>query len=71
MLNEQIYSFAGLLDDADTAPNKPEVDTYAGLHGRLQTQLADWANLKKTGISAFCARLRDAGQSVASMSSCQ
>jgi hypothetical protein len=37
----------------------------------LQTQLADWANLKKTGISAFCARLRDAGQSVASMSTCQ
>ncbi len=71
MLNEQIYSFAELLDDADTAPNKPEVDTYAGLHARLETQLAAWADLKKTGLSAFCAHLRDAGQGGTPISSCQ
>jgi hypothetical protein len=39
MLNEQIYSFADLLNDADTAPNKPQVDTYAGLHSRLDGSL--------------------------------
>ena len=71
MLNEQIYAFAGLLDDADTAPNTPEVDTYAGLHGRLQTQLAQWADLKKTGIPGFCGRARDAGQNVTAISTCQ
>ncbi len=71
MLNEQIYSFAELLDDADTAPNKPEVDTYAGLHARLETELAAWADLKKTGVSAFCAHLRDAGQGGTAISSCQ
>src|SRR6516164_9106207 len=70
MLNEQIYAFAALLDDADTAPNTPEVDTYADLHAKLQTQLVHWANLKKTGISSFCAHARDAGQDVAGISGC-
>ena len=71
MLNEQIYTFAELLDDADTAPNKPEVDTYAGLHSRLETQLAAWGDLKKNGIAAFCAHLRDSGAHNAAVSSCQ
>ncbi len=70
MLNEQIYSFAELLDDADTAPNKPEVDTYGGLHSRLETELAAWSELKRTGLTAFCTHLRDAGQQGA-MSSCR
>ena len=71
MLNEQIYSFAELLGDADTAPNKPEVDTYAGFHSRLESQLAAWGDLKKTGISSFCGRLRDAGLGSAAKSTCQ
>jgi len=71
MLNEQVYSFAGLLDDADTAPNTPEVDTYTGLHRRLDAQLADWAELKKTGIAAFCGHVRAAGQQAAATSTCQ
>jgi len=61
MLNEQIYSFANLLDDADTAPNTPEVQTYAGLHDKLGKQLADWASLKSGGVATFCGHLRDAG----------
>jgi len=71
MLNEQIYSFADLLGDADTAPNKPEVDTYAGFHSRLESQLAAWGDLRKTGIAPFCGRLRDAGLASAARSSCQ
>ena len=55
MLNEQIYSFSGLLDDADTAPNAQEMETYAGMHARLGAQLAAWNELKKTRVSAFCA----------------
>jgi hypothetical protein len=70
MLNEQIYSFAGLLDDADTAPNMPQVQTYAGMHAKLEAQLTEWANLKKTEIAAFCARAHAAGQLGTSMSSC-
>jgi hypothetical protein len=69
MLNEQIYSFAGLLDDADTAPNTPEVQTYAGLHDRLQVQLANWSSLKTSGAASFCAGLRAAGLQ-SSMSAC-
>ena len=59
MLNEQIYSFAGLLEDADTAPNQQETQTYAGLHARLQGQLAVWAKLKQTEIGPFLAGLKN------------
>jgi photosystem II stability/assembly factor-like uncharacterized protein len=62
MLNEQIYSFAGLLDDADTAPNAQEVETYAALHAKLGAQLSDWADLEKTKIAAFRAHVRNAAQ---------
>jgi photosystem II stability/assembly factor-like uncharacterized protein len=71
MLNEQIYSFAGLLDDADTAPNAPELETYAGLHARLEAQLADWADLKKTGIASFCTHAREAGQATTLVGTCR
>jgi photosystem II stability/assembly factor-like uncharacterized protein len=60
MLNEQIYSFAGLLDDADTAPNQQEIDTYAGLHARLTEQLTAWDELKKKRATGFCAQARRA-----------
>jgi photosystem II stability/assembly factor-like uncharacterized protein len=62
MLNEQIYSFSALLNDADTAPNAPEIETYAGLHGRLAQQLAAWDALKKTRASTFSAHARGAGE---------
>ena len=58
MLNEQIYSFAGLLDDADTAPNAQEIDTYTGLHSRLAGELLAWDNLKKAQLAAFRAHAK-------------
>jgi len=61
MLNEQIYSFSQLLDDADTAPNQQETETYAGMHARLAAQLADWNSLKGTQLAAFCKRAHEAG----------
>jgi len=70
MLNEQIYSFAGLLEDADTAPNAQEIDTYSNLHGKLAAQLSDWTTLKKAKVAPFCAHLRAAGQSDSSVSAC-
>ena len=59
MLNEQIYSFAGLLEDADTAPNAQEVQAYAALHGKLETQLSAWKELKGP-VAKFCARAQHA-----------
>ena len=70
MLNEQLYSFADLLNDADTAPNTPVVETYASLHAKLQAQLAHWASLKKTEVSSFCSHARAAGQNVSAVSAC-
>jgi photosystem II stability/assembly factor-like uncharacterized protein len=70
MLNEQIYSFAGLLDDADTAPNQQESDTYAGLHARLTAQLADWDDLVKTKAAPFCGQVRSAAPNAGSISAC-
>ena len=70
MLNEQIYAFSGLLDDADTAPNAQEIETYAGLHASLGAQLTAWDGLKKTQVSAFCAHARSAGVRDASTSAC-
>jgi photosystem II stability/assembly factor-like uncharacterized protein len=61
MLNEQIYSFAGLLEDADTAPNQQETQTYEGLHARLQSQLAAWTKLKQTQVEPFLAGLKKSG----------
>ncbi|HEY8053089.1 MAG TPA: hypothetical protein VIE42_09810 [Steroidobacteraceae bacterium] len=61
MLNEQIYSFSGLLDDADTAPNAQEIETYAGMHARLAAQLDAWKGLKQTQVAAFCAQAHKAG----------
>jgi photosystem II stability/assembly factor-like uncharacterized protein len=71
MLNEQIYSFASLLDDADTAPNAPEIETYAGFHNKLAAQLADWSTLEATKIGAFCAHYHAVSQNGHSVTSCQ
>jgi photosystem II stability/assembly factor-like uncharacterized protein len=60
MLNEQIYSFAGLLEDADTAPNQQETQTYVDLHTRLATQLAAWNKLKTTEVAPFLAKSKNA-----------
>jgi hypothetical protein len=68
MLNEQIYSFSQLLDDADTAPNQQETETYASMHARLAAQLADWSALEKTHVAAFCTHARAAGVSEPSAS---
>jgi photosystem II stability/assembly factor-like uncharacterized protein len=71
MLNEQIYSFAGLLDDADTAPNVQQVETYAGLHAKLDAQLTKWGSLKSGTLASFCSRLRAGGHQTSSLGSCQ
>ena len=61
MLNEQIYAFAGGLEDADTSPTKQEVDTYAALHAQLEAQLAAWDAVKKGELAAFEAHEKQSG----------
>jgi hypothetical protein len=61
MLNEQIYAFAGGLEDADTAPTKQEVETYAAMHASLDAQLALWEALKQNEVSAFYADIKPGG----------
>jgi photosystem II stability/assembly factor-like uncharacterized protein len=56
MLNEQVYSFGGLLEDSDTAPNQAEVQLCAELHKQLAAQLAAWEGLKNTKVKAFAGR---------------
>ena len=53
----RIYSFANLLEDADTAPNQQETQTYADMHNRLEAQLAAWNKLKQSDLAAFQAKL--------------
>ncbi len=60
MLNEQIYSFAGLLDDSDTPPNEQQLETYADMHTRLDAQLAAWTKLKQGAVAAFLAHTQSA-----------
>ena len=71
MLNEQIYSFSQILEDADTAPNVQETETYAGLHARLGTQLAAWNALRKSAVASFCTQAQASGQQGAALSSCR
>jgi hypothetical protein len=61
MINEQIYAFAAGLEDADTAPTKQEVETYADLHAQLQAQLDAWSKLKNEDVAAFRTHLDQAG----------
>lgn len=54
-LNEQIYTFEQILEDADTAPTQEELSTYAGLHTQIQAQLAAWSKLKQGAVASFLA----------------
>ena len=61
MLNEQIYAFAGNLEDADTAPTKQEVETYAGFHAQLEKQLDAWEVIKRTSLPSFTEQVKRVG----------
>jgi photosystem II stability/assembly factor-like uncharacterized protein len=62
MLNEQIYSFAGLLDDADTAPTPAETATYADFHGKLAALLGQWNKIKTSDLAQFRAQVQKGGK---------
>jgi hypothetical protein len=47
MLNEELASFAGTLEDADTLPTSQQQALYKSLHLKLQTQLSLWRNLSQ------------------------
>jgi hypothetical protein len=47
MLNEQLASFAGTLEDADTLPTAQQQALYKSLHEKLQAQLSRWRDLSQ------------------------
>jgi photosystem II stability/assembly factor-like uncharacterized protein len=61
MLNEQFASFAGVTEDADTAPTKQQLDMFHSLDSQLQAQLAKWAAIRDGDIAAFNGKLTKAG----------
>jgi hypothetical protein len=61
-LNEQIYTFAGVLEDADTAPTPEETSTYGDFHSQLQALLAQWNTLKSGDLAAFRAQVQKGGK---------
>jgi hypothetical protein len=60
MLNEQLASFAGALEDADTAPTAQHRAMYQSLHGQLDSELAVWGRLK-ADLADFNVKLAKAG----------
>jgi len=61
-LNEQIYSFAGLLEDADAAPTPEETSTYSGFHSQLASLLSQWNKLKSGDVAQFRAQVQKGGK---------
>jgi hypothetical protein len=59
MLNEQLASFAGVTEDADTPPTKQQLDLFQNLDGQLKDQLAKWAAVRKD-VDAFNGKLTQA-----------
>jgi photosystem II stability/assembly factor-like uncharacterized protein len=47
MLNEQLASFAGTLEDADTMPTSQQQGLYKSLHEKLETQLTLWGGMNQ------------------------
>jgi hypothetical protein len=47
MLNEQLASFAGSLEDADTPPTTQQQALFGSLHAKLQAQLGLWRGLNQ------------------------
>jgi hypothetical protein len=47
MLNEQLASFAGSLEDADRPPTTQQRALFDSLHEKLQAQLALWRGLNQ------------------------
>jgi hypothetical protein len=60
MLNESFDTFSHTIDNADTAPTKPQDDVYQVLRGRLETELKKWAQLKAQAVPAVSELIKKA-----------
>ena len=61
MLNEQYWSLNELVQFNDSAPTAEQLAVYDELHQRLQTQLAQWQDIQRTGVPALNAAMRKSG----------
>ena len=53
MLNEQLDSFSGIIQDGDNAPTKQQYEVFQMLRSRLDQQLAAWKQIMSTDVPAF------------------
>jgi photosystem II stability/assembly factor-like uncharacterized protein len=53
MLNEQLDSLAGIVQDGDSAPSVQQYDVFKMLRARLDQQLAAWKQIVSTEVPAF------------------
>jgi photosystem II stability/assembly factor-like uncharacterized protein len=50
-LNEQYDTFTQLVDAADVAPTEPQLKVFAGLHARLEKELARWQAILRSDVA--------------------
>ncbi len=61
MLNEEYWSFNELVQYNDAAPTQQQLEVYKDLHQRLEAQLAQWQEIKRTEVPALNAAMRKSG----------
>jgi photosystem II stability/assembly factor-like uncharacterized protein len=52
-LNEQYDTFTQLVDSDDFAPTEPQLKVFAGLHARLEKELARWQAILHSDVAAL------------------
>jgi photosystem II stability/assembly factor-like uncharacterized protein len=58
MLNEQLDSFAGIVQSGDSAPTQQQYQVFRKLRERLDAQLTSWKQILSTDVPAFNALIK-------------
>lgn len=60
MLNERFDAFSHVIDGADTAPTKPQLDVFQMLSTKLDEQLKQWSDAKATDVAKVSDMIKQA-----------
>jgi hypothetical protein len=60
MLNEEFDSFSHVIESADTAPTKPELEVFEKMNSRLNEELKQWGQIKSEEIPKVEALIKQA-----------
>jgi hypothetical protein len=58
MLNERFDTFSHVIDGANAAPTQPQLDVFKMLSDQLDTQLAQWTQLKTNEVPKVGAAIK-------------